>query len=100
MENDNKYKKVIIIKKILLIILVVSLIWFGFTTYEYYSVKNDKRPLICLNKKELNENNNEKSMMCYGVFYKYKEYYFKKSGSITGREFALFFMAMDRNEDW
>ena len=30
----------------------------------------------------------------------HKEYYFKKSGSITGREFALFFMAMDRNEDW
>ena len=50
MENDNKYKTVIIIKKILLIILVVSLIWFGFTTYEYYRVKNDKRPLICLNK--------------------------------------------------
>lgn len=100
MENDNKLKKVISIKRLLLIILALILIWFCFTSYEYYRVKTDKKPLICFNKKEINENDNEKSTMCYGLFYKYKEYYYKKSGSITGREFALFFMAMDRNNDW
>ncbi len=94
---NKKIAKTKVIKTVILIIMLFFLIWFGFTTYEYYRVKTDKRTLICLHQNRKSENDDEDSMICYGLGYKYKEYYAKNTNNLTAREFALFFMPMDRN---
>ena len=94
---NKKIEKTKIIKNISLVIMIIFLIWFGFVTYEYYRVKTDKRTLICLSQNKKSENDEEDSMICYGPSYKYKEYYTKNTNNLTAREFALFFMSMDRD---
>lgn len=98
MVDDKKVTKtkrsVIWIVAILVVIIVAS--WFGLTTYNYSRVKSDKKPILCFgNSKEI-EANNEYSKACYGIFYKYKEYYSTNNDVLTAREFTLFFKEFDR----
>ena len=95
--NEKVVKKVKLIKKILLIVMIVFICLFSFTIYEYYRVKTDKTPLVCLNSKNISENDKEDDKVCYGLFYKYKEYYLKNTKIVDAREFTMFFTSFDRD---
>lgn len=95
--NEKLIKKVKLTKRVLLVLMIIFICWFSITIYEYYRVKTDKSPLICFNNKKISENDKEDAKVCYGLFYKYKEYYLKDTNSIEAREFTLFFTPFDRD---
>ena len=98
MENEKKAskkkKRIIWIITIILLTIIVS--WFSLTMYNYYRVNTERRPVLCFGDTKEIETNNEYSHICYGIFYKYKEYYSKKNDALTAREFTLFFKEFDR----
>ena len=96
MENENIGKNKKIFKSILIIIVIITLIWFCITLFELYRVKTDNRPIICFNEVKDVENDMEYSKTCYGLLYKYREYYYKESNTISAREFTLFFKEFKR----
>lgn len=98
-DAEKKLRRINAIKKILMVLICILVLWFGLTTYEYYRVKLGKKPVICIGNKKDIENENEYSKMCYGLFYKYKEYYLESDDSMSAREFALFFMEWERNAE-
>ena len=98
MENSNKKIKNVI-KFILIFITIIVVAWFGLVIYEYYRVKIDKRPLICLHEKSDTEGINEYSKTCYGILYKYREYYTIDGDQMTAREFTLSFKEFKRKVD-
>lgn len=79
------------------ILLILVFIWFSFAMYEMYRVKDNKRPLICLNMVKDVEDNDEYSKTCYGILYKYREYHYKENDKISAREFTLFFKEFTRD---
>ena len=91
---DSKGKK--IIKIVLIVLVCVVLVWFSFTLYEFYRVRSDHRPLICFNEVKDTENTEEYSKTCYGLLYKYREYYMISDDSMSAREFTLFFKDFKR----
>ena len=94
---ESKHNKIFKITKwFLILLLVLVVIWFCFTTVEFYRAKSDKRPLVCSKMKKDVENNEEYSLTCYGILYKYREYYSNEDDSMTGREFTLFFKEFKR----
>lgn len=100
MEEAQKktYKKRKLIWLITIILLAIVLIWFFLTIYNYYRVKTERKPILCWGDTKEIESTNEYSIMCYGPFYKYKEYYYNEDDSLTAREFTLFFKEFDRDE--
>lgn len=97
MEDTNTTKKRLKLKICGYILLVIVFLWFSFASYEMYRVKNHKKTLICFNEVKDVEDDDEYSKMCYGLFYKYKEYYLKSNDSLTAREFTLFFTEFKRD---
>ena len=100
MEEDKKdIKKRKVIKNTLIIILTICLAWFFLTAINYYLVKKDQRPIFCFNYTKENENNDEYSLVCYGILYKYKEYYNIKDDKLNARELTLFFRDFTRSNE-
>lgn len=89
----------IIIKSICILLVIITLIWFSIIVYEYYRVKSDKKPVICFNQTKEPENKDEYSYVCYGLLYKYKEYYYVNTDTISARELTLFFKDFTRDSD-
>ena len=97
MENNDVIKKTKVIKKVLFIVMIFVFVWFSLTVFEYYRVKTNKKPIICMFSKSQSENDNENAVTCYGLFYKYREYYYKDTDELNARELTLFFMPFDRD---
>lgn len=95
-EKQNRIRK--ICKNIMIIVFIILIIWFAFAMYEMYRVKTDRDTLVCINSKKDIEDDDEYSVMCYGIFYKYKKYYYKTSNKLSAREFTLFFTDFKRGE--
>ena len=94
--RNNKLLKIL---KILLIILsIIAILWFALVSIEFYRVKTERKPMICSKMKRDIENTEEYSLTCYGILYKYREYYKTEDGSMTAREFTLFFKEFKRKE--
>ena len=70
---------------------VFVILWSGFTVYEYIRVKNNQDTLVCLHKVKEQEDNERYSVTCYGIFYKYRKYYYVNSNKLSAREFTMFF---------
>lgn len=98
MENSNKKVKSII-KWVLIVLSVIVVLWFSFTMCEYYRVRIEKRPIVCFHEVTDTENINEYSKTCYGLLYKYREYYKISDDEMTAREFTLFFKEFNRKLD-
>lgn len=99
MEQDQKEKlkkKKKIILTITIFLGIVVLLWFILTLIEYNRVHDGKRPLICLGDTREVESESEYSVGCVGIFYKYKEYYYRADDSLSAKEFTLFFNPFDR----
>ncbi len=98
MVDENKSSKIKrrIIWAIAIILLVIVASWFGLTLYNYYRVNTEKKPVLCFGDTKEIEANNEYSHTCYGILYKYKEYYSTNNDALTAREFTLFFKEFDR----
>lgn len=94
MRKTRRIKRIVL--KITLFLAVIVFLWFSLTVYEYYRVKMDKRPFICIGDVRDTETENEYSSTCYGVLYKYREYRYKDDDSLSAREFTLVFKEFDR----
>lgn len=92
--KNEKKKKIIFYLTLFLGIIVV--LWFILCLIEYNRVHNDKKPLICFGDSREIESESEYSTSCIGIFYKYKEYYYRATDEISAREFTLFFNDFDR----
>ena len=88
-EVNTKKRK--IIKIISFIILILVILWFSLVLYEMYRVKTDRKPIICINEVKDLEDNDEYSLTCYGILYKYREYHMNESDELSAREFTLIF---------
>lgn len=95
-ESKSKLKTILRVVGILLAVLVLA--WFSFVMYEYYRVNTDRRPLICFSEKKEIESKDEYSTMCYGLLYKYKEYYYVNTDTMSARELTLFFTDFKRDD--
>ena len=93
MENN---KVLSVLKIILSILVIIAVLWFALTIYEFFRVKSEKKPLICLHEVRDIESESEYSLTCYGPLYKYREYYLTDDDSMSGREFTLFFKEFKR----
>lgn len=96
MENDKKNKVLSILKNIGIVLIVLAIIWFALTLFEFYRVKSDKRPVVCMHEVKDIESEDEYSRTCYGLLYKYREYYLDEDDSLAAREFTLFFKEFKR----
>ena len=67
--------------------------------YNFSRVKNEKRPIMCFFEVKDIESEKEYSKTCYGLLYKYREYYYNSSDEISAREFTLFFKEFAREVD-
>ena len=86
-------------KYILYIILVIVILWFMLVVVEYYRVAKDKRPLLCFGYHEVVEDDDEYALLCHGILYKYKEYYYKIDKTISARELTMFFTDFVRDTE-
>ena len=93
-EKSNKIKKYI--KVISLVLLSIVIIWFSLMLVELYRVKSDKRPIICVNQIKDVEDDDEYSITCYGILYKYREYHYNIDDAISAREFTMVFKDFER----
>ena len=93
--NSERKRKVL--KYLLYFILLIVILWFILVIIEYYRVKKDKRPLVCFSYHEVVEDDDEYAIMCYGLLYKYKEYYYKIDKTMSGRELTMFFTEFVRD---
>ena len=96
MEKGNISKTKRLLKRILIIIIFIVIAWFCLTLYELYRVKTDHRPIICFNEIKDVESSTEYSKTCYGILYKYREYYYQENDKLSAREFTLFFKEFKR----
>lgn len=96
MKSKNKRKGW---KVFLYILLTIFILWFVFVVYEYSRVKNNKEPLVCLNYHEAVGDNDEYTYECFGLFYKYKEYYYKVDKTLSAREITMFFTEYKRRNN-
>ena len=95
MEKSNRVHRGII-KFFVILLLIIVLVWFGYTIYELSRVKSGNKPSVCFHEVVDTENINEYSRTCYGVFYKYREYYRLSDDEVTAKEFTLFFKEFKR----
>lgn len=90
-EENRINKKRRFVKTILLFLLFITIAWAGFTVYEYTRVKHGKDTLICFNEKKEVEDDDEYSITCNGLLYKYRKYYYIQNDKLSAREFVMFF---------
>ncbi len=93
-EKNNRRRKALFWGSCL--ILVIVLLWLMLVLFEYNRVKHEKKPVFCFNNVQEIENDKEYSKTCYGILYKYREYYFKVDDSLSAREFTLIFKEFKR----
>lgn len=96
---DNEDKKVKRRKKVKIFLTILAigfLLWFVLLMVEYSRVKNDKRPLLCTPMVKDVEDDDEYAKKCYGLGYKYKEYYYTEDDHMSARELVLFFQEFKR----
>ncbi|MBE6155746.1 MAG: hypothetical protein E7164_03210 [Firmicutes bacterium] len=79
------------IKIICFCLLGTVILWFSLVLTNLYRVKIDKKPLICMGQYRDIEDNDEYSLTCYGILYKYREYHYTIDDSISAKEFTLIF---------
>lgn len=90
-EENRIQRKRGLVKLVLYIALFITVSWAGFTIYEYSRVKNDKDTIICFNSKKEIEDDDEYSITCDGLLYKYRRYYYIQNDKLSAREFVMFF---------
>lgn len=95
-KSKKKRKKWLIIGGI---ILTIVIIWFIWALYEENRVHHDKSTIICWNKTKDIENEKEYSITCYGILYKYREYYLKETKKMSAREFTFLFKDFERKTE-
>lgn len=83
--------KRIIIKDVLLGLLFLTVLWALFSTYEYSRVARGMDTLICFNEVKEIEDDDEYSITCTGILYKYRRYYYKDSDKLSARAFTMAF---------
>ena len=101
MEKGNQEKQntwITIMKVSAVTIFIVAILWFSLVLIELYRVKKDSKPIFCFNEVKEIEDNDEYSLTCYGILYKYREYHFIKDDALSAREFTLVFKEFDRKE--
>lgn len=100
-ENDEikKEKQRKLIRNIMVILAVLVVVWFSLVLVEYSRVKSDKKPLVCFGEIKDVEDDDEYSKMCYGILYKYKEYYYNDNDVMSARELVLFFQDFERRAE-
>ena len=86
-------------KYILYVVLILVVLWFILLVIELYRVNRDKRPLLCFGYHEVVEDDDEYALLCHGLLYKYKEYYYKFDKSMSGRELTMFFTEFVRDTE-
>lgn len=52
--------------------------------------------MFCLNEVKDVEDNDEYSLTCYGILYKYREYHYNETDELSAREFTLVFKEFAR----
>ena len=94
-------KKKTIFKILGIILLCIVLLWFALVLYNFYRAKNDNKPILCFHEIKDIESETEYSKTCYGILYKYREYYYTESNEMSAREYTLFFkeFAREVNQD-
>lgn len=95
-EDKKIFKRRVVIKTLVSSLLSLTIIWAGFTTYEYTRVINDKDTLLCFNKVKEIEDEDEYSITCIGLLYKYRKYYYIESNNLSARAFAMVFNDFER----
>jgi len=96
-EKSLKIQK--IIKMVSFVLVLIIILWLSLVLFESYRVNNDKRPIICLNQVKDIEDDDEYAMTCYGILYKYKEYYYSVDDSISARELTMLFKEFVRGDN-
>lgn len=99
-KTSKKHRGRKIINIILITLAVITFLWLSLLIYNYYRTKTDRRPILCFNYVEEVENTTEYTKTCYGILYKYREYYNKDSDSMTARELTLFFRDFVRDSNY
>lgn len=94
--EEKNLRKRKVIKIISYIILAIVVLWFSLVLIEMYRVKTDRKPLLCFNEIKDVEDDDEYSLTCYGILYKYREYHYNDSDALSAREFTLFFKEFER----
>lgn len=89
MKKDKNARKIISIIFWLLGVLVFA--WFLLLLINYYLVRKDGRPVMCWNYIKEVYDEDEYTLTCNGIFYKYREYYYNDTNRLHAREFTLFF---------
>lgn len=93
-QKEMKVRKTL--KIISFVILTIVILWFALVLTEMYRVKIEKRPIICINEVKDIEDDDEYSLTCYGILYKYREYHYNSDDSLSAREFTLVFKEFER----
>ena len=88
-EKSVKIRK--LVKLISFVMLTLVILWFSLILIEMYRVKTDNKPMICFNEVKDVEDDDEYSLTCYGILYKYREYHYNSDDSLSAREFTLVF---------
>ena len=89
--TDPEERKSLHVKVAFICAFILLIVWASFTVYEYNRVSNNKDTLVCLHKVKENETADTYSVTCYGLFYKYRKYYYINSNKISAREFTMIF---------
>lgn len=97
--DEKNQKKRKIIKYISFTILGIVILWFVLVLGEFFRVRIDKKPLICFNAVKDIEDDDEYSITCYGILYKYREYYYNEDNEMSAKEFTLVFKEFSRKID-
>ena len=89
MEKDKKARKIISI--VFWVLGVIVFAWFFLVVINYYLVRKDGRPVMCWNYTRENYDEDEYTLTCKGILYKYREYFYNDTNSLHARELTLFF---------
>lgn len=95
--DEKQRKSLNLIKVICFVLLIIVLAWGSLVLIEFNRVKNDKKPIFCFNELKDIEDDDEYSKTCYGILYKYREYYLKEENVMSAKEFTLVFKDFERN---
>ena len=93
-EKTIKRRKTI--KIISFIIGLIVILWFTLVLTEMYRVQTERKPLVCINEIKDIEDDDEYSLTCYGILYKYREYHYTNDDALSAREFTLVFKEFER----
>ena len=96
-EQENRSKKRITVFEIIAVTIgIIAILWFCLVVYENYRVSKDKKTLICFNSVKEVEDDDEYSITCYGLLYKYREYFYIDNDQMSARELTMFFKDFER----